>query len=87
MFNQYLAQLEAIYQVNNKEIDPVYVSDYIYHLVEDENVITESEFLNKEDPEKIEYLNNILVEQGHKISQKSIMEGVEIFKKEVIDES
>jgi hypothetical protein len=91
-FNRVLSQLEAVYQVAKpvlKPAEPLQVSDFIHHLIENQGKYqlegwTEEEFVeysNKNLNNSVDFINNILQKKGHFIARKSIVEGIEHFKK------
>ena len=92
-FNKILSQLEAIYQVSDpvvKQENPVYISDYIHNIFENQdkyNVKGLSKewfinYINNNKKESVDFINNILESDGNVISKKSILEGIQIFQSE-----
>ena len=92
-FNKQLSQLEAIYEVAEpviKDIDPVHVSDFIHHVFENTDSYELSgldkewfhSYINLNESKAVNFVNNLLQNQGHLISKKSILEGVKEFYKD-----
>ena len=86
--NKKLARLESVYQVA-REIDPVYVSDFIHYVFENKELFNlAGEGVTEEwlgvTPKAFEFVDNMLRLKGFVVSEKSILEGLNIFKSELL---
>ena len=93
-FNKVLSQLEAIHQIAPpvvRQEDPILISDFIHHIFENANDYginhLSKEWLNgmsnKDSSIAVNFVGNILEQQGHLLSRKSILEGINNFKQEL----
>lgn len=92
MFNKKLSQLEAMYQVAppvKRSEDPIHVADFIHHVFENQKEY-DLEGLEKDwfvhyatnYPERsFRMINGLLETNGHMVSKKSILEGIDTFRK------
>jgi len=91
-FNKKLSQLEAVHQVNNptfQKADPTQLSDFIHHVFENQEQyklgeVSKEWFLNLSTDKKkaTVFIDGLLQESGYMISKKSILESIEVFKKD-----
>lgn len=93
-YNKYLSQLEAIYQIAppvGLNVDPIYVSDYINHLLENGDISGSNEesftyCINKHPNLAKKIINKKLNESGHIVNMKCLSEGIQQFLTESINE-
>ena len=92
-YNKHLSQLEAMFEVAEpvlKSVDPVHVSDFIHYVFENTSKYDLDgldkewfcSYVNLNENKAVNFVNNLLEDQGHLVAKKSILEGVNTFKKE-----
>lgn len=92
-FNKILSQMEAIHGIAKpvvRQEDPVMISDFIHHVFENSNDYgiehLSKEWLNhisnKDKSIAMNFVSGLLEQQGHILSRKSILEGIDNFKQE-----
>lgn len=92
-FNKHLSQLEAIYEVATpviKSTSPGHVSDFIHYIFENTNAydITGLDkewfcsYVSLNESKSVNFISNLLQDQGHLIKTKSILEGINQFVKD-----
>jgi len=92
-FNEKLSQLEATYGVAPPVVesqDSLKISDFIHHIFENQEKynlkgLSKEWFIGLSGRDKkgsVNLINNVLQENGNLISKKSILEGIEHFKKD-----
>lgn len=91
-FNRILSQLECVHGIAKPVPvtgDPIYISDFIHAVFESKeeyglggtSFTAEwfSEFSEKNKPHAVKFVHNILQENGHIVSKKTILEGIDKF--------
>jgi hypothetical protein len=91
-FNRILSQLECVHGIAKPVPvtgDPVYISDFIHTVFESKeefglggtNFTPEwfSEFSDINKTRAVKFVHNLLQENGHIVSQKTILEGIDKF--------
>ena len=95
-FNKKLSQLEAMYEVASpvvKALPSTYVSDFIHHVFENQEqynleCLSKQWFVDytaRSSQGSFKFVDGILQENGHYISRRSILEGIDQFATEIID--
>ena len=96
-FNKILSQLEAVHQIAKpvvRQEDPVMISDFIHHVFENAddygvNHLSKdwlTSISSKDKKLAVNFVNGMLEQQGHLLSKKSILEGIDNFKQELENE-